>query len=132
MALIPAFTSDGLLPKGDYKVSLNELRRSILVVNRSKKYPNWDSKWRAGLVDNLQVMVEQLWEVGITEIFIDGSFVEDKDHPNDIDGYFACDLMELASGRLERKLNLGCTRLSCRAKDIRLLRRASPLNYFFR
>lgn len=39
-------------------------------------------------------------------IFIDGSFVEDKDHPNDIDGYFECDLLDLASGRLQRELNL--------------------------
>jgi hypothetical protein len=42
----------------------------------------------------------------VHEVFADGSFVEDKDHPNDIDGYFACDLRELASGELERKLNL--------------------------
>jgi hypothetical protein len=51
-------------------------------------------------------MVRQRWHVGIKDIFIDGSFVEDKDHPNDIDGYFVCDLMELATGRLERNLNL--------------------------
>ena len=50
-------------------------------------------------------MVKHLWSVGITEIFIDGSFVEDKDHPNDIDGYFVCELMDLASGKLERNLN---------------------------
>ena len=47
-----------------------------------------------------------MWQVGITEIFADGSFVEDKDHPNDIDGYFNCDLKHLASGRLEQELNL--------------------------
>ncbi len=43
---------------------------------------------------------EQLWPVGIREIYADGSFVEDKDHPNDIDGYFVCGLRELASGEL--------------------------------
>lgn len=58
------------------------------------------------LVDNLAVMVDQLWQIGITEIFVDGSFVEDKDHPNDIDGYFVCDLHMLASCRLEQQLNL--------------------------
>lgn len=42
----------------------------------------------------------------MTEIFIDGSFVEDKEHPNDIDGYFECELKRLASGELERELNL--------------------------
>jgi hypothetical protein len=51
------------------------------------------------------VLVRQLWQVGITEVFIDGSFVEDKAHPNDIDGYFVCNLMELASGRLQEQLN---------------------------
>ena len=51
-------------------------------------------------------LVTQLWQIGIQDIFADGSFVEDKDHPNDIDGYFVCDLMELASGELQRKLNL--------------------------
>jgi hypothetical protein len=44
--------------------------------------------------------------VGITDVFVDGSFVEDKDHPNDIDGYFVCELQELASGRLQHELNL--------------------------
>ena len=44
---------------------------------------NWDSGWRMKLVENLEVMVGQLRRVGITEIFVDGSFVEDKDHPND-------------------------------------------------
>lgn len=106
MARIPDFTADGLLPPGDYEVSLRELRKSVLVAGPARGYPNWDGAWRAELVDNLEVMVGQLRQAGIRDIFIDGSFVEDKDHPNDIDGYFACDLMELASGRLERSLNL--------------------------
>jgi hypothetical protein len=44
--------------------------------------------------------------VGLDEIFIDGSFVEDKDHPNDIDGYFVCDINRLKTGELQRELNL--------------------------
>lgn len=43
--------------------------------------------------------------VGIDEIYINGSFVENKAHPNDIDSYFECDVMELATGELQRKLN---------------------------
>jgi hypothetical protein len=31
MATIPPFDQDGLLPPGDYEVSLDELRQSILV-----------------------------------------------------------------------------------------------------
>ena len=55
---------------------------------------------------NLSVMTGQLRQVGITEVFVDGSFVEDKDHPNDIDGYFECEVSRLASGELQRELNL--------------------------
>jgi hypothetical protein len=51
------------------------------------------------------MLVKQLWQIGITDIFLDGSFVEEKVHPNDIDGYFVCDLMRLANGDLERELN---------------------------
>jgi len=108
MSGIPDFTEDGLLPPGDYEVARDELRESILVVGPRDRTscPNWDAPWRRKLVDNLEVMVRQLWQVGIAGIFIDGSFTEDKDHPNDIDGYFVCDLRRLASGELERELNL--------------------------
>jgi hypothetical protein len=57
-------------------------------------------------VDNLEILTRQLWQVGITEVFADGSFAEDKDHPNDIDGYFVCGLDPLRTGELTRKLNL--------------------------
>jgi len=43
--------------------------------------------------------------VGITEVFADGSFAEDKDHPNDIDGYFECSRDGLRTGELARQLN---------------------------
>jgi len=66
----------------------------------------WDTQWRRQLVENLGVLVRQLWQVGVTNVFVDGSFVENKDRPNDIDGYFECDLNRLASGELERDLNL--------------------------
>jgi len=49
--------------------------------------------------------VGQLRQVGITEIFLDGSFVEDKDRPNDIDGYFEVDALRVARGDLQRELN---------------------------
>lgn len=98
------FTKDGLSPPMDYEWTLNDLRASILVKGpRNEK--SWDTKWRLFLVDQLEIVVQQLWEIGINQMYIDGSFVEEKSHPNDIDGYFECDLMELASGELERKLN---------------------------
>src|SRR5687767_11749379 len=105
IATLPAFTADGVLPPGDYPLTLAELRQSFLVKEFADN-PLWDYRWRLGLVDNLEILVNQLWQVGINEIFVDGSFVEDKNHPNDIDGYFACERMRLASGDLQRELNL--------------------------
>lgn len=104
---LPSFTVDGLLPAGDYELTLSELAESLLVAGPQgdARSDNWNAGWRRQLVANLEVMVRQLWQVGVTEIFVDGSFVEDKDHPNDIDGYFECDLKRLASGELERDLN---------------------------
>ena len=108
MGGIPTFEADGRLPPGDYEVSFSELRRLVLVLGPGdpKDCPSWDAKWREELVENLEVLTRQLWRVGVTEVFADGSFAEDKDHPNDIDGYFVCELKQLASGRLERDLNL--------------------------
>jgi hypothetical protein len=108
MGLIPPFDSDGLLPPGDYEVSLDELRQSMLVLGPGdpKRHPSWDGPWRGQLAGNLEILARQLWQVGIREIFADGSFVEDKDHPNDIDGYFVCSLDLLRTGELTRELNL--------------------------
>lgn len=108
MSLIPSFQADGLLPKGDYEVTFDELRQSILVVGPSNpvNYPNWDVAWRLKLTENLEILAQQLRSVGIINIFVDGSFAEDKDHPNDIDGYFECDRNMFLSGDLERQLNL--------------------------
>lgn len=102
---LPAdFTADGFLAPGDYPLTLDELAGSMLVTGPASHSATWDAGWRAELVEKLRVLAEQLWQVGVTELFIDGSFVENKDHPNDIDGYFVCDLKRLASGELEREL----------------------------
>jgi len=105
---LPPFDADGLLPPADYELSFDELRNSILVVgpSGSAAHSSWDGRWRHQLASNLELLTRQLWQIGIREVFADGSFVEDKDHPNDIDGYFVCDLRELATGELTRKLNL--------------------------
>lgn len=105
--MLPPFTDEGLLPPGDYNIGLAELRDSMLVRGPvpASRYPQWDTNWRARLVDNLGILVGQLRRVGINEVFVDGSFVEDKDHPNDIDGYFECQIEAVATGRLQRELN---------------------------
>jgi hypothetical protein len=105
---LPTFTDDGLLPPGDYVLTIDELKSSMLVLGpgEPKDHATWDSAWRERLLGNLAILVEQLRTVEINEVYINGSFVENKDHPNDIDGYFVCDLHRLASGELERDLNL--------------------------
>lgn len=97
------FNDFGLLPPGDYALTIEQLKNSILVVGPNDGLP-WDMEWRKHLVENLEIMVKQLWEVGVEEIFIDGSFVENKAHPNDIDGYFECDVRNLPE--LIRELNV--------------------------
>jgi hypothetical protein len=103
---LPGFTDKGVLPPGDYTLTLDELRGSLLVQGPGDTHPNWDVAWRTQLVGNLALLAAQIAKVGIDEVFVDGSFAEDKDHPNDIDGYFVCDKRELFSGALEASLNL--------------------------
>ncbi len=86
-----AFDDEGLPAPGDYPMTFDNLRRSLLVRGPGGNAP-WDADWRLELVRRAEILVQQLWTIGIGEIFLDGSFVEDKAHPNDIDGYFECDL----------------------------------------
>lgn len=102
---MPTFNSDGVLPAGDYPLTLKELRQSHLVTGADSGASAWDSAWRLQLVDNLALMAAQLWVVGITELYVDGSFVKNKERPDDIDGYFAADVVALATGSLVADLN---------------------------
>ena len=94
-----------MLPACEYALTLNELRQSHLVMEQGNPSPTWDTVWRGQLVNNLEILANQLWQAGVSEIFVDGSFVEDKDHPGDIDGYFVVDRDQLVGRRLERELN---------------------------
>lgn len=104
--MIPQFSDTGRLPPGDYQATMAELRQSVLVTGPLSRPPTWDASWRAYLVDQLEVLVNELRQIGITNIYADGSFAEDKDHPNDIDGYFECDRSDFLTGKVERALNL--------------------------
>ncbi|HIE8456408.1 TPA: DUF6932 family protein [Bacillus cereus] len=96
------FNEDGLLNPGDYPMTIAELRNSLLVEGPTDEVP-WDKEKRLMLVNNLETLVNQLHQVGVNEIFIDGSFVEDKASPSDIDGYFDVDVRTLPD--LIRELN---------------------------
>ena len=89
---LPPFTSNGLLPPGDYPLTLDELRGSYLVTGEGLSVPGWDRVWRAHLVENLEPFVRQLWQVGVERIVVNGSFVTSKPKPGDIDAYFECTL----------------------------------------
>ena len=102
---LPPFTTEDVLPPGDYSLTLEELRQSHLVTGKESFSETWDHAWREKLVTNLSVLVRQLWQVGIDRIFVDGSFVENKDHPNDIDGYFEVEERRYVTGLLEAELN---------------------------
>jgi hypothetical protein len=61
--VLPAFSSDGVLPPGDYVLTLEQIMASPLVrgpVQASEAYPHWDAGWRAKLVENLAIMTRQL------------------------------------------------------------------------
>lgn len=100
MRLPEKFTNEGVLPPGDYVTTFPELRKSLLVKGTGSK--NWDTAWRLELTHRAEKLVCQLWSVGIDDVYLDGSFVEDKDHPNDIDGYFDPKLSAFSQSDMER------------------------------
>ncbi len=107
--MLPPFNSRGLLPEGDYPIKLATLRESFLVRGRNASNgaacaENWDEDWRATLVDNLGILAQPLWKIGIESIWIDGSFVENNATPGDIDGYFECHPSKIWLGELENEL----------------------------
>lgn len=75
--MIPALTEDGRLPPGIHKATLRELRDTLGWGQRRKK-----------LIDGLEIMLRLMESCGIKRIYLDGSFVTDKDRPGDIDGCY--------------------------------------------
>lgn len=100
--ILPPFNKDGFLPPGEYCLTLTELKKSMLVNNPTS---SWDREWRLQLVNNLEIIAKQLWRIQIENMYVNGSFVEDKDHPNDMDIYFDCGRKYFVSGKLEEDLN---------------------------
>lgn len=114
MTALPAsFSEEGVLPPGEYSMTLDQLKTSMLVNGPTEDLPEgWEQAWRLELVENLKIMVEQLRQEGITEIFIDGSFATDKPKPGDIDGYFVVKKPDETPGwKFEEEL---CERLNRR------------------
>ena len=75
--MIAQFTEDGLLPPGVHGTDLEELREKM----------GWSRK-RQGLLEGLEEALELMAACGVVRVHLDGSFVTDKDRPNDIDGCY--------------------------------------------
>lgn len=72
---IPNFTEKGLLPKGVHSCSLDEAREYFATNTHRKKL--WEDFLR---------FLKEIKNKGLTgDLFIDGSFVTDKEEPNDIE-----------------------------------------------
>lgn len=85
------FDECGYLPPGVHELTFKQLRQSILV-RGDETIQSWNEPWRRRLVNNLEIVVQPLWILGIEGIYIDGSFCTNKEKPGDIDGYYEVDL----------------------------------------
>jgi hypothetical protein len=70
--VIPQFTDDGLLPPGVHQTDLEELKEKM----------GWSRK-RRELLEGLEEALELMASCGVVRVYLDGSFVTDKDRPND-------------------------------------------------
>jgi hypothetical protein len=75
--VIPQFTGEGLLPSGVHETDLEELKEKM----------GWSRK-RRELLEGLEEALELMVSSGVVRVYLDGSFVTDKDRPNDIDGCY--------------------------------------------
>ena len=108
--MIRQFTEDGLLPPGVHETNLEELKEKM----------GWSRK-RSELLEGLEEALELMATGGVVRVYLDGSFLTDKDRPNDVDGCYdlaedvtAEDLKRLApifppnpSNRAEAKRRFG-------------------------
>ncbi len=101
---LPGFTPQGLLPPGDYVMTFEELSQSLLV-RGPEDGSAWDRPWRAELVTNLAGIARTLWTLDVEYVVVNGSFVEAKAHPNDVDVYFPVSRLRWVSGEIARELN---------------------------
>jgi hypothetical protein len=75
--VIPKFNENGYLPEGIHDATFAEFQQRFV----------WNGK-RLQLLDGLRQVVRQLWDAGVEEIYIAGSFITAAPLPNDVDGYW--------------------------------------------
>ena len=76
--MLPSFNDDGVLPPGIWPCEMAELAQRFAVFRRTDR--------RLRLYGQLENLLRETLRTGVVvEVIIDGSFVTDKDEPNDID-----------------------------------------------
>lgn len=106
MLVIPPLV-EGVLPPGEWEATWDELTAAF-----------GTTSWRRELLDGCRRALASLKEAGCRRLWINGSFVTAKDHPNDIDGCYdpiGVDpqllhpaLLDLSPGRPLQKAEFGC------------------------
>lgn len=79
--VLPQFNSLGYLPDGEYAVTLKDIEQRFGCSNVRRRT----------LMHGLKLASKALFDAGVTRIYVDGSFVSDKENPNDIDGCWSFD-----------------------------------------
>ena len=74
---LPPLNAYGLLPPGFHPATMEELKRRF----------GFSPKRRALIDDGLALSVGELVSMGVPELYVDGSFVEQDPSPGDLDGY---------------------------------------------
>lgn len=72
---IPEYREDGSLPPGEHLATWQELAERF----------GWNER-RRRLLEGLQRALAELHRVGCVQAFVDGSFVTDREEPEDYDG----------------------------------------------
>lgn len=72
--MVPEFDSRGLLPQGIYRADWQE------IVKRFGR-----NRQRLQLLSGLKEALDLLRDAGCRRVYLDGSFVTDKESPNDVD-----------------------------------------------
>lgn len=73
---IPTFQENGELPPGEHQASLGEVNTVFGSSNERRRF----------LMRGLHEAVNNFKLAGVETLWIDGSFITDKEEPNDIDG----------------------------------------------
>ena len=73
---IPLFNENGELPDGEYVVSLDEIETKFGCSNEQRRR----------LMQGLRAATANFRKANVRKLWIDGSFITDKENPNDIDG----------------------------------------------